>query len=337
MPYKTQPITNKETGMQGFITTDEINKISSRKAVDKSIANGFSRDEHFAVAQDLKTLFENSKLRESHNDYKNNPNILQVHRFTKEISINHKNANAQITLFEKIEGKNRIYTLELESLNKPDSLSVSVHNTESAAKAQSVATAHPETTPIAKTDTAIIPQKLTERIKNDLDSNDYAEMLKSLKQLENKQAEIDTFTNETNLIRNTLEKQETEKYEKIVSPLFDKYPIMKEFYNERDINTHIYFKRFKNEFLERYNTQYDFFTLDEKAFLAKYPNFTQQDYKEATTQNLKALKDKNVSINEYVSFAKEYMDIVNNPVFEKMAKEIDSVDKKYWDTHFEMK
>ena len=111
---------------------------------------------------------------------------------------------------------------------------------------------------------------------------------------------------------------------------------MKEFYNERDINTHIYFKRFKNEFLERYNTQYDFFTLDEKAFLAKYPNFTQQDYKEATTQNLKALKDKNVSINEYVSFAKEYMDIVNNPVFEKMAKEIDSVDKKYWDTHFEM-
>ena len=336
MPYKTQPITNKETGMQGYITADEINKISSRKAVDKSIANGFSRDEHFAVAQDLKTLFENSKLRESHNDYKNNPNILQVHRFTKEISVNHKNANAQITLFEKIEGKNRIYTLELESLNKPDSLSVSVHNTESAAKAQSVATAHPETTPIAKTDTDIIPQKLTERIKNDLDSNDYAEMLKSLKQLENKQAEIDTFTNETNLIRNTLEKQETEKYEKIVSPLFDKYPIMKEFYNERDINTHIYFKRFKNEFLERYNTQYDFFTLDEKAFLAKYPNFTQQDYKEATTQNLKALKDKNVSINEYVSFAKEYMDIVNNPVFEKMAKEIDSVDKKYWDTHFEM-
>ena len=117
--------------MQGYITADEINKISSRKAVDKSIANGFSRDEHFAVAQDLKTLFENSKLRESHNDYKNNPNILQVHRFTKEISINHKNANAQITLFEKIEGKNRIYTLELESLNKPDSLSVSVHNTES--------------------------------------------------------------------------------------------------------------------------------------------------------------------------------------------------------------
>ena len=144
--------------MQGYITADEINKISSRKAVDKSIANGFSRDEHFAVAQDLKTLFENSKLRESHNDYKNNPNILQVHRFTKEISINHKNANAQITLFEKIEGKNRIYTLELESLNKPDSLSVSVHNTESAVKAQSVATARTKTTTIAKTDTDIIPQ-----------------------------------------------------------------------------------------------------------------------------------------------------------------------------------
>ncbi len=156
--YKTQPITNKETGMQGIITTDEINKISSRKAIDKSIANGFTRDEHFKVAQDLKTLFENSVLRESHNDYKNNPNILQVHRFAKDININGKEANAQITLFEKIEGNNRIYTLELESLNKPDSLSVSVHNTESAVKAQSVATAHPETTPIAKTDIEIIPQ-----------------------------------------------------------------------------------------------------------------------------------------------------------------------------------
>ena len=335
-PYLNKEIVNKETSIIAQISTTGLSKISSKKAVDKSIANGFTRDEHFKVAQDLKSLFENSKLRESHADTKARDEIQAVHRFTKSLQINGSQAEAKITLFENNQAGNKIYSLELEEL-KSTSLSPSAPQTkaEVADKAQSVGgDANPIN--IAKSDTDIIPQKLTERIKNDLDSNDYAEMLKSLKQLENKQAEIDTFTNETNLIRNTLEKQETEKYEKIVSPLFDKYPIMKEFYNERDINTHIYFKRFKNEFLERYNTQYDFFTLDEKAFLAKYPNFTQQDYKEATTQNLKALKDKNVSINEYVSFAKEYMDIVNNPVFEKMAKEIDSVDKKYWDTHFEM-
>lgn len=156
-PYKSTPITNKETGLQGVITTDEINKIASKKAVDKSVANGFSRDEHFTAAQDLKNLFENSKLKESHADNKHRENI-KVHRFIKDLHINDKPAQAKITLFEKIEGKNKIYTLELESLNKPDSLGASVHNTESAAKAQSVATAHPETTTIAKTDGESIAQ-----------------------------------------------------------------------------------------------------------------------------------------------------------------------------------
>ena len=183
--YKTQPITNKETGMQGFITTDEINKISSKKAIDKSVANGFSRDEHFKVAQDLKSLFENSKLKESHADNKQREHI-KVHRFIQDLSINDKEAQAKITLFEKIEGKNRIYTLELESLDKPDSLSVSMRNTESAVKAQSVATAHPETTTIAKTDADIIPQNLPEVYKHMLDEID-------------KQAKADYKTSITNL------------------------------------------------------------------------------------------------------------------------------------------
>ena len=183
--YKTQPITNKETGMQGFITTDEMNKISSKKAIDKSVANGFSRDEHFKVAQDLKSLFENSKLKESHADNKQREHI-KVHRFIQDLSINDKEAQAKITLFEKIQGKNKIYTIELESLDKPDSLSVSMRNTESAVKAQSVATAHPETTTIAKTDADIIPQNLPEVYKHMLDEID-------------KQAKADYKTSITNL------------------------------------------------------------------------------------------------------------------------------------------
>lgn len=116
-PYKSTPITNKETGLQGVVTDTERNKISSKKAVDKSIANGFTRDEHFTAAQDLKNLFENATKAQSHNDYKQRENIAQVHRFVKDLYINDKQAQAKITLFEKIEGKNRIYTLELESLS----------------------------------------------------------------------------------------------------------------------------------------------------------------------------------------------------------------------------
>ena len=504
---KGKDIVNKD-GIQARLSSVGIAKMSSDKAIQKSLDNGFKVEEHFEAVSNIENLFIQSKFFKSETPKNQSKDIKAVHRFIADNALKDKEAQALITLKESFQNGNRIYSLELEGLTHPTNLNRSPkskgvedshHDDVGATQTTRLFENHSNIIPqnstkaqseyfnpfmneyekikeikklhtqddnlirvmkiegrndyieplsnmsvskeylqkqtaqrlkenitqailgnqtqlkalqqgyntyhlspfqkevlesaldIANNPTKlkeyklqglqkqldnlnnneayhiekgreydkaryakdrqelekeiyalkgysadIIPQKLTERIKNDLDSNDYAEMLKSLKQLENKQAEIDTFTNETNLIRNTLEKQETEKYEKIVSPLFDKYPIMKEFYNERDINTHIYFKRFKNEFLERYNTQYDFFTLDEKAFLAKYPNFTQQDYKEATTQNLKALKDKNVSINEYVSFAKEYMDIVNNPVFEKMAKEIDSVDKKYWDTHFEM-
>ena len=334
-PIFNQTMTSSD-GVQAYMSLKSLSKMTSPQAIQKSIDNGFSREEHLKAVLDIERLFKNAKLQATEPHKSGETNAI-IHRLNSEL----ENGNALITTKESLDtNKNRVYSVELELTPRFDNSSTPL-NTKISEGGFNSQKGHQEQTikaepSIAKTDTDIIPQKLTERIKNDLDSNDYAEMLKSLKQLENKQAEIDTFTNETNLILNTLEKQETEKYEKIVSPLFDKYPIMKEFYNERDINTHIYFKRFKNEFLERYNTQYDFFTLDEKAFLAKYPNFTQQDYKEATTQNLKALKDKNVSINEYVSFAKEYIDIVNNPVFEKMAKEIDSVDKKYWDTHFEM-
>ena len=56
-PYLNKEIVNKETGIIAQISTTGLSKISSKKAVDKSIANGFTRDEHFKVAQDLKTLF----------------------------------------------------------------------------------------------------------------------------------------------------------------------------------------------------------------------------------------------------------------------------------------
>ena len=166
-PLVKQNIHNKETKLQGIITNEEIKKISSKKAVDKSLDNGFTRDEHFKVSQNLKTLFENAHLTQTHRDYKERPNIEAVHRFNTSLNINNKEAVAKITLFEKKVGKNRIYTLELEGLTKPDSLSTSVNSTESAVKAQSLQKPH-DTAPatIAKTDEGIITQ-IQERFKFD--------------------------------------------------------------------------------------------------------------------------------------------------------------------------
>lgn len=115
-------IINKETQMQGVITQNEISKISSTKAIEKSLKNGFTRDEHFKVTNELKSLFENAKLAETHGDYKERANIKAVHRFKADLNLNDKEAVAKITLLEKKQGKNKIYTLELEGLeNKPTS------------------------------------------------------------------------------------------------------------------------------------------------------------------------------------------------------------------------
>ena len=156
-PSLNKEIVNKEQGLSGVITTEEVKKIMSKKAVDKSVANGFSRDEHIEVAKHIERLFTESKLLRSHKDYKENPNILQVHRFIKDIEVNGKEANALITLFEKMQGKNKIYTIELESLESTP-LSTQAKSAGVAVEAQSAAATPTEAAPIAKTDGESIAQ-----------------------------------------------------------------------------------------------------------------------------------------------------------------------------------
>lgn len=174
-PYKSTPITNKETGLQGVVTDTERNKISSKKAVDKSIANGFTRDEHFAAAQDLKNLFENATKAQSHNDYKQRENIAQVHRFVKDLYINDKQAQAKITLFEKIEGKNKIYTLELESLENPTPLSSPHTQAGVAVEAQVTRDVVRPNANIAKTDEQIVAQNSNALLESTMKKFNYDE------------------------------------------------------------------------------------------------------------------------------------------------------------------
>ena len=158
-PSLNKEIVNKETGIAATISTKGLTKISSSKAVAKTIQNGFTRDEHFKVAQDLKNLFENSKLKESHTNTKARDEIQGVYRFTKDLEINGSQAEAKITLFENNQAGNRIYSLELESLEKPTPLSPSATQTKAGAAdlTQSVGgDANP--TNIAKTDGEIIAQ-----------------------------------------------------------------------------------------------------------------------------------------------------------------------------------
>ncbi|MGX2973326.1 LPD3 domain-containing protein, partial [Helicobacter sp. T3_23-1059] len=112
---KDTELINKATGLKASISQHEINKISNPKAVNKSVANGFSREEHFKTAENLKELYENAYLKNKHLDDKGRG--WEVYRLIAELKINQKIAQAKITAFEKKVGKNRIYTIELEELN----------------------------------------------------------------------------------------------------------------------------------------------------------------------------------------------------------------------------
>ncbi|WP_235852427.1 hypothetical protein [Helicobacter mehlei] len=116
-PILNQDITNKETGVVARISRKGLDKISSTKALGKSIENGFSKEEHFKVGQDVKTLFENATLRETHGDYKKRTDIKAIHRYFTNIKINGKGAQVKMTLTESVEQGHRIYSLELEELN----------------------------------------------------------------------------------------------------------------------------------------------------------------------------------------------------------------------------
>ena len=124
-------ITNKETGMVARISRTGVNKISSQKALNKSLNNGYTKEEHYKAGEHIKELFEKGSLREKHKDYKDRAEIQAVYRFVTPITINNKQANVLITMFENNQAGNKIYSLELEGL-EPISLSPSVYKAEMA-------------------------------------------------------------------------------------------------------------------------------------------------------------------------------------------------------------
>lgn len=154
-----QEFINKETGLKASISQREINKMSEQKAINKSLDNGFSKEEHFEVAKDIAPLYENATLKEKHADYKikEQSNIANVYRFNIDISVNDKETTAKITAFEKIEGKNKIYTIELLGLD-PLPYSSRVQEAEVAKSLNYDATTHNEASPIADFDNKSVSQ-----------------------------------------------------------------------------------------------------------------------------------------------------------------------------------
>lgn len=113
-PILNKDITNISSGITAQVSKTSIKKMGSDKAINKSIENGFSLQEHFKASADIENLYKKATKRATTKDLKNGDPAIQMHTFISQVN---DNANAKILVKESLDkDSRRIYTLELESL-----------------------------------------------------------------------------------------------------------------------------------------------------------------------------------------------------------------------------
>lgn len=114
-------ITNISTGIEANLSKKSLDKMTSAKALEKSKANGFTLNEHFELAAKIKPLYESAILVTSHGNLKNpkDPNVISIKRFVAAAILKSgKKADVLITVKESIANGHKIYSIELDEINK---------------------------------------------------------------------------------------------------------------------------------------------------------------------------------------------------------------------------
>ena len=118
---KNIDITHK-SGIVARLSSTGIDKMLSDKAIQKSLDNGFSQEQHFSAVADIERLFKNSDFSHTEAPKNQSADIVGIHRYINSQDLQAQNAQALITLKESIENGNRIYSVELEGLTHPSSV-----------------------------------------------------------------------------------------------------------------------------------------------------------------------------------------------------------------------
>ena len=101
---------NDNDGEVVRLSKSSVGKLMSNDAVNKSIGNGYTREQHYAVASDIARLFKESVKLYEHADAHGNKDVT-MHRFATPLGT--REDVAYITVKEsRIHGK-RMYTVEL--------------------------------------------------------------------------------------------------------------------------------------------------------------------------------------------------------------------------------
>ena len=112
-------IPNDATGITASISSAGLNKMVSGEAIKKSIDNGFSAQEHFESVGRIVELFKKASLIVSYSDKKHGDPNVNIKRFVAQDKLDSgKPIDALITVKESYEHGHRIYSLELDEINK---------------------------------------------------------------------------------------------------------------------------------------------------------------------------------------------------------------------------
>ena len=121
-----QALKNKDiehkSGIVARLSSTGIDKMLSDKAIQKSLDNGFTKEQHFNAVANIENLFKNSDFIRTEAPKNQSADIVGIHRYINSQDLQEQNAQALITLKESVENGNRIYSVELETLTHPSSV-----------------------------------------------------------------------------------------------------------------------------------------------------------------------------------------------------------------------
>ena len=115
---KKTGLTNNLTGIKARLSSEGIDKMTSGAAIKKSIDNGFSGDQHFETVKRIQELFKEAKLVKVHPDKNGDKNVTMKRFVAQDKMKDGTPFDALITLKETVEHGHRIYSLELDEINK---------------------------------------------------------------------------------------------------------------------------------------------------------------------------------------------------------------------------
>lgn len=115
---KGQYLPNDSTGINAKLSSEGINKMTSGVAIKKSIDNGFTDSQHFEAVKNIVDLYKKAKLIKTHADKNGDKNVTMKRFVAQDKMKDGTKFDALITLKESVEHGHRIYSLELDEINK---------------------------------------------------------------------------------------------------------------------------------------------------------------------------------------------------------------------------